>query len=205
MFGTFEPEHEDEAVVYGIISPVSSFNQIWVQINYYLNSIIRFSQYKTLENKLKSLIMGPGWQPGTKRLGNPEDLPAIESPIRIYDVSVSTWKKVYAVAHFTMLIVFFNHAARQFEAWDSMTVWIVFCCNMISLGNIGSLLDDRKWIPIGELTRCAVISFLISSASECGVTGKAAVFMRLFFALSATFWTIILANKTFFQKKFKSK
>ena len=62
MFGTFEPEHTDEDVVYGIISPVSSFNGLWVQFNYYISAIARLSECKTLDHKIKSLIMGPGWQ-----------------------------------------------------------------------------------------------------------------------------------------------
>ncbi|OQV16372.1 Alkylglycerol monooxygenase [Hypsibius exemplaris] len=195
MFGTFEPEHQDESVVYGIITPVASFNGIWVQFNTYISIISRLSTFKSLNHKLKSLYMGPGWRPGTKRLGNPEDIPAIESPIRVFEVSVPAWKTLYAFVHFVVLVVFFKHAAAHYNQWGTVTVWTVCFAIMITLGNVGSVLDDRKWIPMAELARCGVLGLMISKGAEVDLVGAPAVALRTLFALSAMLWTGCLTKQ----------
>jgi alkylglycerol monooxygenase len=77
IFGTFEAEKKDEELAYGLVHPLTTYDPIYIQIFNYRYILKRFWQIKGFKNKLSVLFKGPGWQPGTGRLGNSEDLPKV--------------------------------------------------------------------------------------------------------------------------------
>ncbi|XP_055337677.1 alkylglycerol monooxygenase-like [Paramacrobiotus metropolitanus] len=190
MFGTFEPEHPDEPVVYGILTPIANFNGMWVQINYYTENIMKCMNYKTLKHKMMSLFMGPGWMPGTPRLGDPATLPDIKHPAMVYDVKISKWKSAYCVVHTLALLYFFDHCAQNYEQWDIPTVWIACACIFVTAGNLGSLLDDRWWIPVAEIARCGICWVL--ARKDFGFSERAVTVGEVLYALSGWFWVAAL-------------
>ncbi|XP_055337676.1 alkylglycerol monooxygenase-like [Paramacrobiotus metropolitanus] len=154
MFGTFEPEHPNEQIVYGLLQPVNTFNVMWIQFGYVVESIRKLSHYDTIRDKISSLIMGPGWKPGSQRLGDPAKLPDIKAPMPVYDVKLSTGKKIYCVIHTVSVMWFFNHCAQHYEQWSMATAALACLCVFVTVGHMGSLLDDRWWIPAAEIVRC---------------------------------------------------
>lgn len=199
MFGTFEPEHADEEVIYGIISPVSSFNGVWVQTCYYFGAVSRLATFSKLRDKINSLIMGPGWSPGTQRLGNPEDIPAIQHPVKVYDVQIAPWKSAYVIVHFVLLILFFHHTAGHFEGWSHTQVWLGSLGLMASLGNLGSLLDDKAWVPYGEFVRCLAVLFF-SRAFDFELSNFTASLITWTFAFSAGVWWLVVFGRMVLQQ-----
>ena len=86
-------------MVYGLVHPINTFDSnaiqviilvcsrgksvlfpvvIMLQMNHYVAFIKNFWYTPGIMNKLKFLFCGPGWRPGTKRLGNPEDIPKVK-------------------------------------------------------------------------------------------------------------------------------
>ena len=62
MFGTFK-EEGDEEPVYGIITPLQSWNPIWGQTKNWIMLFKRFLSMEGLLNKLKVLFFNPSWTP----------------------------------------------------------------------------------------------------------------------------------------------
>merc|ERR1712131_126240 len=65
MFGTFEAEREEEPVVYGLVTPIKTYDPIKIQSKYYLN-IFNFlvdSKY-TIRQKFEYMFYSPGWNVG---------------------------------------------------------------------------------------------------------------------------------------------
>ncbi len=97
MFGTFEPERRDEPLVYGLIEQVDSFNPFYLEVSSYvhltiLNEIMpnfsfqffylkkvfeKMQSMSGLTDKLKALFYGPGWFPGSPKLGHYDQLPEV--------------------------------------------------------------------------------------------------------------------------------
>jgi sterol desaturase/sphingolipid hydroxylase (fatty acid hydroxylase superfamily) len=61
LFGTFEEEKEE--VVYGITTPLNSWNPSWANIHYYIDLWKQTKQMKTLKDKFLLWIKPPGWLP----------------------------------------------------------------------------------------------------------------------------------------------
>ena len=77
MFGTFQPE--GPKVIYGLVHPLASWNPLWAQASHLVYLWGRFWSAQGLRHKLCVLFKGPGWNPGTARLGNPLDIPEVIS------------------------------------------------------------------------------------------------------------------------------
>ena len=68
---------------------------------------------ETWSESLKAVFYGPGWQPGTPRLGN---LNAVPDPVNRpkYDSKTSTIVDYYLVIHFIIVIYLHQTLTMQF-------------------------------------------------------------------------------------------
>jgi hypothetical protein len=72
LFGTFQPELEEEKVIYGLVSNIDTFNPIKVAfIEWYYMLKDSLSGRKSISNRIKYLIKPPGWKhDGTGKVSN---------------------------------------------------------------------------------------------------------------------------------------
>ena len=72
MFGTFQPELDEEKVVYGLVKNINTYNPIKIAFIEWINMFKdAFSGKKSLKNRLLYLIKPPGWKhDGTGQLSN---------------------------------------------------------------------------------------------------------------------------------------
>ena len=61
--------------------------------------------------KLFAFIKGPGWFPGTPRLGDPMGVAEVQIREK-YDPKVAGWINVYTVLHFVMVFFAFDDLSR---------------------------------------------------------------------------------------------
>ena len=66
--------------------------------------------YKT--EKMFAFIKGPGWFPGTPRLGDPMGVPEIQVREK-YNPKVAGWINVYTVLHFVLVFFAFDDLGRE--------------------------------------------------------------------------------------------
>ncbi|ULC58359.1 sterol desaturase family protein [Flaviramulus sp. BrNp1-15] len=72
MFGTFQPELDEEKVIYGLVKNINTYNPIKIAFIEWINMFKdAFSGKKSLKNRLLYLIKPPGWKhDGTGQLSN---------------------------------------------------------------------------------------------------------------------------------------
>ena len=73
------------------------------QAFYYGKVVEKANTMTTLTDKVSAFLKGPGWFPGTPRLGDPMGVPEIQQREK-YDPKVAGWINVYAVLHFVLVI-----------------------------------------------------------------------------------------------------
>ncbi|TMJ16700.1 MAG: sterol desaturase family protein [Alphaproteobacteria bacterium] len=61
MFGTFEPERDEDRPVYGIVKPLGSFNPLWAAIHEWVGIAQDMWRAPGVGNKLAYLLKEPGW------------------------------------------------------------------------------------------------------------------------------------------------
>ena len=94
MFGTFAQERKDEKIVYGLVDQPQFLNPMQHQIFYYGKVLEKAGSMTTLTDKVKAFVFGPGWFPGTERLGDSNGVPEIQHRQK-YDPKIPSWMNVY--------------------------------------------------------------------------------------------------------------
>lgn len=71
-------------MIYGLVHSYDTWNPLYLQFGAFWALWKRFFSTEGLKNKLCVLFMGPGWSPGTPRLGC--GVPEVVIPIVYYNV-----------------------------------------------------------------------------------------------------------------------
>ncbi|KAH0949818.1 hypothetical protein HN011_011632, partial [Eciton burchellii] len=69
IFGTFQTEKPYVKILYGLIDNPTYFNIFYQQVFGLSRLIKKCVSMKSFGNRIRSILMGPRWQPGTSRLG----------------------------------------------------------------------------------------------------------------------------------------
>eukprot|EP00794_Sanderia_malayensis_P015972 gene15972-17580_t len=201
IFGTFQPEKE-EKVVYGLVHPLNNWNPFYIQICHYQYLLDTFWQMEGLRNKLSVLFKGPGWVPGSPRLGYHEDLPEINYPVEKYDRKVSFVTSIYITLHVILLILTFQELAFQKEALSYGHKWAHGCFLVMSLSSLGSIFEHKSYAPHLEITRSVIFIAIDMFSSIVNfdlqvIPENSFLVLRSIFISSILFWIlmIIFQNK----------
>lgn len=101
MFGTFEKE--DEEVVYGITTPLNSFNPFRANFHYWKELAYNASQTDDWKEKIAVFLKPPGWFP--KRMGGFKPAPPVDiRNVHKYDQKVPTAVNGYVLFHFLLIL-----------------------------------------------------------------------------------------------------
>ncbi|UYZ58620.1 sterol desaturase family protein [Hymenobacter latericus] len=142
LFGTFQAE--EETPVYGITTPVRSWNPVWVNFGHYFQMAEQLRQTPGLGNKLRVVFGRPGWRPAA--LGGPYQVPEVE---------VATYQKYCTTAPATVNWYVFGQyvvllgvaAAFLFTQKDMAPAlrWLVAgWCTWAALA-CGALFEAKRW------------------------------------------------------------
>ena len=112
MFGTFAEERNDEKIVYGLVDQPQFFYPIKHQLFYFHNVFKKARGMDNWKDYVGAFVNGPGWFPGTPRLGDPKGVPKIPSR-KIYDPKIPLWANMYVLVHFIICILGIEGMARM--------------------------------------------------------------------------------------------
>lgn len=59
----------------------------------------------TWGDTLRAIFYGPGWTPGSPRLGDHDTFPDVKAPRIKYDPRVPRWQEVYILVHFVIIFL----------------------------------------------------------------------------------------------------
>lgn len=154
LFGTFQPEEEEP--VYGITKPLASWNPLWANVHVFTDIFRIARRTRRWRDKLKVVFGPPSWRPA-------EVGPSIEAP----EVSAASFERfdpaappgvrryvaVQFVAHLVGALALLR-AAHDLPAVQLLAGGFYLA---LGLGNLGSLLEARRWIWPLEAARCLTL------------------------------------------------
>ncbi|XP_043208669.1 alkylglycerol monooxygenase-like [Amphibalanus amphitrite] len=171
LFGTFC--WEEETPTYGLVHNIESYNLWTIQLAHFRWIASDVPQQVGWRNKLRRLVCGPGWVPGTGRLGDPSTFPEPDPARRRFDTGRPLWLQLYATLHLLLLLAPSVTFAQQHLALPPLGVLLYSGQLLLALSCVGWLLDGAGWAPLAELVRCALA--LVSLAWVGGQYPAAAV------------------------------
>ncbi|KAL7644584.1 UNVERIFIED_CONTAM: hypothetical protein RMT77_004121 [Armadillidium vulgare] len=188
IFGTFEPERKDEKIIYGLVSQPQTMNPLYLQVFYFRDVIAKSLSMKTFGDKLKALFFGPGWNPGTPRLGDEDAIPDKTPEREKYDPKIPFWVQIYLLIHFTVVILVQQMMSIHFATFHWMTALVFIFFIFFSLYTIGCGFEGKWWVPLLEVIRCLGTLALLQgiSLTQDPIQDK---IIFIYFVFSSILWS----------------
>ncbi|WP_443946691.1 sterol desaturase family protein [Pedobacter sp. AW1-32] len=154
MFGTFQIEEEKPQ--YGLTHPIKSYSFLWQHFHYYLEILEAYNQAKGFRAKWNTVFGSPALMDQNIR-------PILEDRYFQHKIKPKEQLKfklyiniqlVISIALLVLLTMFFG---RIPELWR----WATLVFVLLSLINIGALLEQRRWIYYLECFRLIALTGFI--------------------------------------------
>lgn len=150
MFGTFQEEEEEP--IYGITTPLNSWNPIWANFHYWVNLYNTAKKTHGVWNKILVFIKPPGWFP--KELGGFQAPKEIDLNVyKKYDADNN--KKVDAYVFFQFVFTLLS-ATLILLTYKQMTALQLGACAtfiFLSILNLGAFFEQKNWAYMSEFFR----------------------------------------------------
>ena len=182
LFGTYVAEEEEP--VYGITTPLRSWNPVWANLHYWVELAGKAWRTSSLADKLRLFLARPGWHPD--ELGGyigPEEVDG--ASYCKFDTPTSRQRGRYVLVHFTLLVtgtaIFLFDASRVEEPGGALVSGVV----VTSLVTLGGLLERSRWGLAAETLPVAFAPALLTMA----LSGSYATFLgAAAFSLGSLAW-----------------
>lgn len=187
MFGTFEPERKGEKIAYGLVDQPQSNNVIWLQFFYLVEVFRKAASKSTIGDVLRALFYGPGWCPGSPRLGDPDSFPDATASRIKYNPKLPLWEQVYVTLHFLIVLIVQQVLTLQLMSFSWLTVLVYIVFILASVGIIGAMYDGWWWAPLAEAARCAAY-VVYARATPVTALPLLDTVLLTYFAVSTLVW-----------------
>ncbi len=171
FYGSFKEEEEEP--VYGIVSPLRSFNPFWGTVHYWLQLWKLAGQTPYWRDKIQLWFMPPAWRPRGVPPKPPRDEVSNET-FKKFNPVIPMGLNFYIFVHFIVLILattFFTGAADDLP-WLNKILFAGYL--LFGLVCIGGMFEAKRWVMSTEIIRLAgtAVLFIALSASGNGLGGE---------------------------------
>ncbi len=173
LFGTFKEENEHQPAVYGIRTPLKSFNPLWANLHIYAGMLRDAWHAQSWRDKLQVLWARTGWRPEDAAAKYPQakaDLNYFEK----YNPQLSRVSNLLVIAQYLLVAAIHFWTSLQVTTGSYGLLLGASLIQIVSLVIIGAVLDGRDYARALEISRCAVVALILYfgfSANLISVTG----------------------------------
>lgn len=156
MFGTFQEEKEEP--VYGITTPLKSWNPVWANFHYWQEMWDLAVRSEGILDKIRAFIKPPGWKPAY--LGGREIPKSIDkSTYKKYDADGSRIVQIYVAVVFIQSMALSVAMLFGFPDFGNLELAHLTISTILGLLVCGGLLEGHKMVRNAEFARILVLIF----------------------------------------------
>ena len=123
LFGSFQEELEQEAVVFGLRKPLNSWNPVWANVHVYWRLIQDCIKAPGIGNKIKIWLKPPGWLPDSMQ--STCKLRSQETDLSTrFDPPLSNFSKAYGFVQFVVTVGLSLTVLINLNGWNYTTTTI---------------------------------------------------------------------------------
>ena len=160
IFGTFQEEDLQQAPIYGIRTPLKSWNPLWANVHIFASMATDAWRTNSWANRLKILAARTGWRPADVVKQYPQ-IKHDPKTAKKYDPQLSLACKISILLQFGLLSVVHFWLGLQVE---TLPYWVILgsvTAQLTTVLVIGSVLDESRWTLIWEAGRLLVLSSIL--------------------------------------------
>lgn len=151
MFGTFEPEDDNDPPIYGIRTPLKSWNPIWSNWHLYRQLILDSVETKRWSDKFRVWFGRTGWRPDDVLANSPPKKRFDPATFRKFDIELSDKLGGYALIQLGLALVVTLGLLLQFSTFTTVEQLIGCATLALMLFSQGCVLEDKPWANSIEL------------------------------------------------------
>ena len=152
LFGTFKEEDPAEPVVFGMTTPLASWNPLWANLQFYAQLWDDARRAERFWDKLRIWFMPTGWRPADVAARYPQAKQNL-ALFRKFEIALGRAQQGYVVLQFAVYVALGSYlmdAAERVPTAALMLGWSVMAFGLFTLG---AALEDRPWAGRLELAR----------------------------------------------------
>ena len=159
LFGTYVAEEEEP--VYGITTPLRSWNPVWANLHYWVELAGKARRTSSLSDKLRLFLARPGWHPD--ELGGyvgPEEVDG--ASYCKFDTPTSRHRGRYVLTQFALALAGASLLLSSSSRLDEPRGALFSILVVASLVTLGGVLDGSRWGAPAEAVRIALAPALLA-------------------------------------------
>lgn len=142
LFGTFQEELDSDPPVFGVTTPLRSWNPIWAHLQFYARLASDARHTASWKDKLRIWFMRTGWRPADVAQMHPIEKPDLGQFCK-YEVPISLARQLYVGVQFSLYTLLGSYLLSNGETLPSPALvlgwgWVAF-----GLFVFGAALEDR--------------------------------------------------------------
>ncbi|MCG8369069.1 MAG: sterol desaturase family protein [Proteobacteria bacterium] len=198
LFGTYEPESDDEPVVYGVRRPLASWNPFWANLQVYDYLMFDARKARRWRDKIGIWFRRTGWRPADVEARFPKrnvDLTQFEK----FDPRVPAGVRRYTAAQFAVAIAAVLWIAGVHAEQGAPAVLVPCLALWVMLLSLGFLNEGRARARLFEAVRLLAIlpALLTLFAAAGGGLTQSAWLVAAAYVGASLLWLVFLSRKDF--------
>lgn len=155
LFGTFQEEDDNEPVIFGVTTPLASWNPLWANLQFYAQLWSDARRTESRWDKLRIWFMRTGWRPADVKAKYPMAKPDL-SQFRKFEVPLDTRQQLYIALQFAAYVGLGSYLMNFGERLPMAALVVGWGAMALGLFTLGVALENRPWGLKAELARLAL-------------------------------------------------
>jgi len=152
LFGTFKEEDPAEPVVFGVTTPLASWNPLWANLQFYAQLWDDARRAERFWDKLRIWFMPTGWRPADVAARYPQAKQNL-ALFRKFEIALGRAQQVYVVLQFAVYVALGSYLMDAAERVPTAALVLGWSVMALGLFTLGAALEDRPWAGRLELAR----------------------------------------------------
>ena len=174
LFGSFQEEDDNEPVIFGVTTPLASWNPVWANVQFYAQLWADARRAESTWDKLRIWFMRTGWRPAEVAAGYPMNKPDL-SQFRKFEVALGGRQQLYVLLQFCVYIALGSCLMNLEPKLSVVALALGWGAVAFGLFVLGVALENRPWALKLELVRLASNLPLVWLAPMVGLWPASAV------------------------------
>jgi sterol desaturase/sphingolipid hydroxylase (fatty acid hydroxylase superfamily) len=154
LFGSFQEEDDNEPVIFGVTTPLASWNPVWANVQFYAQLWADAGRAESTWDKLRIWFMRTGWRPADVAAKYPMNKPDL-TQFRKFEVPLDGRQQIYVLLQFCVYITLGSYLMNLEPKLPVAGLVLGWGAVAFGLFVLGVALENRPWALKLELLRLA--------------------------------------------------
>jgi len=154
LFGSFQEEDDNEPVIFGVTTPLASWNPLWANLQFYAQLWDDARRAERTWDKIRIWFMRTGWRPADVAAKYPMSKPDL-SQFRKFEVPLDSRQQWYVGLQFGVYVALGSYLLNLERSLPTAALLLGWGSVAFGLFVLGVALENRPWAGKLEVLRLA--------------------------------------------------